>query len=108
MKILLQSKRVMKSDGWNWSGNRQITPSQPIRIGRDERPKPIARNVTGHHIGRRSRNRIVVTGWTIREIRDPDFLTHETHEPNEIKGASGRRSACPANFASFRVFSGPA
>jgi len=74
-----------RCDGWNRSGNRQITRSQPIRIGRDERPKPIARNVTGHHIGQRSRNRIVVTGWTIREIRDPVFLTHETHESNEIK-----------------------
>jgi hypothetical protein len=38
--------------------------------------------------------------------RDPDFLTHETHESNEMKGTSGRRSACPADFVSFRVFSG--
>src|SRR6266478_6487424 len=63
--------------------NRQITLSQPIRIGRDERAKPIARNVTGHHIGRRSRNRIVVTGWTIQEIREPDFLT--TKHTNQTK-----------------------
>jgi hypothetical protein len=46
----------------------------------------------------------VLTGWTIREIReirDPDFSTDETHESNEIKGASGQVKRLRYKFRGF-------
>ena len=81
---------------------RRIIRSQAIGIEWVERPK--ADSTEGGAAATESRRRVGRFGTFV----DPDFLTHQTHESNEIKGASGRRSACSANFASFRVFSGPA